>query len=46
MQTIIITEYSYDIDFQAFVDGLSYVEAGETVLVITLDNVNKTITKR
>ena len=45
MQTITITEYSYDIDFQALVNGLSCVESGETVLVTTLDNVNKLITK-
>ena len=31
MQTITINEYSYDIDFQAFVDGLSAVDSGETV---------------
>jgi hypothetical protein len=45
MQTIIINEYSYDIDFQAFVDGLSAVDSGETVLVVSLD-VNKIITKK
>lgn len=45
MQTITINEYSYDIDFQAFVDGLSAVDRGETVLVVSLD-VNKIITKK
>lgn len=46
MQTIKINEYSYDIDFQALVDGLSYIDIGEKVLVITLDNINKIVTKR
>lgn len=46
MQTIKINEYSYDIDFQALVDGLSYITSGEKVLVITLDNINKIVTKR
>lgn len=46
MQTITITEYSYDIDFQALVNGLSCVDIGETVLVTTLDNVQKLITKK
>ena len=46
MQTIKINEYSYDIDFQALVDGLSYIDIGEKVLVITLDNINKVIIKR
>lgn len=45
MQKITINEYSYDIDFQAFIDGLSTVDSGETVLVISLD-VNKIITKK
>ena len=35
MQTIKINEYSYDIDYQALVDGLSYI-----------DNINKVITKQ
>ncbi len=46
MQIITITEYSYDIDFQAFINGHSCVEVGEQVLVITLDNVQKLITKK
>lgn len=45
MQIITITEYSYDINYQALVNGLSCVESRETVLVTTLDNVNKLITK-
>ena len=46
MQTIKINEYSYDIDYQALVEGLSYIDSGEKVLVITLDNINKVITKQ
>ena len=46
MQTIKINEYSYDIDNQALVDGLSYIDSGEKVLVITLDNINKVTTKQ
>ena len=46
MQIIKINEYSYDIDYQALVDGLSYIDIGEKVLVITLDNINKIVTKR
>ena len=46
MQTIKINEYSYDIDYQALVDGLSYIDSGEKVLVITLDNINKVVTKQ
>lgn len=45
MQTITINEYSYDIDFQAFIDGLSTIDRGETVLVVSLDT-NKIITKK
>lgn len=29
MQIITINEYSYDIDFQAFIDGLSAADSGE-----------------
>ena len=46
MQTIKINEYSYDIDYQALVDGLSYIDSGKKVLVITLDNINKVVTKQ
>ena len=45
MQVITITEYSYNIDFQAFVNGLSYVASGETIVVRTFDNITKIITK-
>ena len=46
MQTITIAEYSHNIDFQAYVNDLSYVCWGETVLIITLDKVKKLITKK
>ncbi|WP_418181275.1 hypothetical protein ACNSOL_12265 (plasmid) [Aliarcobacter lanthieri] len=47
MRIIYVNEYSYDIDFQAYVDGQSTIDRGEEVVVITtLDNVAKTIEKQ
>ena len=45
MQNITITLNSFDIDFQDYVNNLGYVLTGETVIIKTLDNIEKTITK-